>query len=52
MSLSCEQCVCVCNGPITFPEEPYRLWCVIECDPVQLYPSTRTVEYVEEVRPK
>ena len=22
----------LCNGPITSPEETYRLWCVVVCD--------------------
>jgi hypothetical protein len=35
-SRSCECCVlsgrCLCDGPITRPEEFYRLGCVIVCD--------------------
>ena len=34
--VSCECCVLwgrgVCDGLITRPEEPYRVWCVIVCD--------------------
>jgi hypothetical protein len=34
---SCECCVLsgrgLCDGPIPRPEESYRLWCVIVCDP-------------------
>jgi hypothetical protein len=26
----------LCDGPITRPEEPYRLWCVSECDQVKI----------------
>jgi hypothetical protein len=22
----------LCDGPIPRPEEPYRMWCVLECD--------------------
>jgi len=22
----------LCDGPVTRPEEPYRLWCVVVCD--------------------
>jgi hypothetical protein len=25
-----------CDGPITGPEESYRLWCVSECDQVKI----------------
>jgi hypothetical protein len=36
MSVSCERFVLsgtdLCDGPITSPEERYRLWCVIVCD--------------------
>ena len=36
MSVSCECCVLsgevLCDGPITRPEESYRLCCVTECD--------------------
>jgi hypothetical protein len=36
MSVACECCVLsgrvLCDGPITRPEESYRLWCVIGCD--------------------
>jgi hypothetical protein len=36
MSVSCECCVLsgrgLCVGPITRPEESYRLWYVSECD--------------------
>jgi len=36
MSVSCECCVLsgrsLCDGPITRPEESYRLWCVVVCD--------------------
>jgi hypothetical protein len=35
-SVSCECCVLLgrslCDGPITRPEESYRLWCVTVCD--------------------
>jgi hypothetical protein len=26
----------LCDGPIPRPEEPYRLWCVFECDQVKI----------------
>jgi hypothetical protein len=26
----------LCDGPIPHPEESYRLWCVSECDQVQI----------------
>jgi hypothetical protein len=26
----------LCDGPIPRPEESYRLWCVSECDQVQI----------------
>jgi hypothetical protein len=26
----------LCNGPIPRPEESYRLWCVSECDQVEI----------------
>jgi hypothetical protein len=36
MSVCCEYCVLsgrgLCDGPITYPEESYRLWCVNVCD--------------------
>jgi hypothetical protein len=36
MSVCCEYCVLsgtgLCDGPITRPEESYRLWCVVVCD--------------------
>ena len=36
MDVCCECCVLsgrgLCDGPITSPEESYRLWCVIVCD--------------------
>jgi len=36
MSVCCECCVLsgrgLCDGLITRPEEPYRLWCVVVCD--------------------
>jgi hypothetical protein len=36
MFVRCECCVLsgrgLCNGPITRPEESYRLWCVLVCD--------------------
>jgi len=36
MSVCCEFCVLsgrdLCDGPITRPEESYRLWCVVVCD--------------------
>jgi hypothetical protein len=36
MFVSCECCVLsgrgLCDGPITRPQESYRLWCVIACD--------------------
>jgi hypothetical protein len=36
MSVSCVRCVLsdkgLCYGPITHPEECYRLWCVTVCD--------------------
>jgi hypothetical protein len=36
MSVNCKCCVLLgtvlCNGPITRPEEPDQLWCVIVCD--------------------
>ena len=36
LSVCCECCVlsgwCLCDGLITFPEESYRLWCVVICD--------------------
>ena len=36
MFLCCECCVLsgtgLCDGPITRPEESYRLWCVVVCD--------------------
>jgi hypothetical protein len=25
----------LCDGPITRPEESYRLWCVLVCDEMQ-----------------
>ena len=35
-SVCCECCVLssrgLCDGLITRPEEPYRVWCVVECD--------------------
>ena len=35
----CECCVLsgrgLCDGLITRPEESYRLWCVVECDPLE-----------------
>jgi hypothetical protein len=34
----------LCDGPIPRPEESYRLWCVSECDQVQIKTtSTPTV---------
>jgi hypothetical protein len=36
----------LCDGPIPRPEEPYRLWCVFECDQVK----TKTLyTYCEQV---
>ena len=36
MFVCCECCVLsgrgLCDGPITRPEESYRLWCVVVCD--------------------
>ena len=36
MSVCCKCCVLsgrgLCDGPITRPEESYRLWCVVVCD--------------------
>ena len=36
MFVCCECCVLsgtgLCDGPITRPEEFYRLWCVVVCD--------------------
>jgi hypothetical protein len=36
MSICCECCMLsgrgLCDGLITRPEEPYRLWCVVVCD--------------------
>jgi hypothetical protein len=26
----------LCDGPISRPEESYRLWCVSECDQVKI----------------
>ena len=47
MDVCCECCVMsgrgLCDGPITRPEESYRLWCVIVCDKVQFYSSTSAV---------
>jgi hypothetical protein len=41
MSVSCTVFVLsgrgLCDGPIHRPEEPYRLWCVCECDQVQIH---------------
>jgi hypothetical protein len=40
MSVWCECCVLssrrLSNGPIARPEESYRLWCVIVCNPENL----------------
>jgi hypothetical protein len=40
MSVSCESCVLsgrgLCDGPIPRPEESYRLWCVSQCDQVEI----------------
>jgi hypothetical protein len=34
----------LCDVPISRPEESYRLWCVLECDQMQLKkPSTPAV---------
>jgi hypothetical protein len=33
----------LCDVPITCPEESYRLWCVIKCDPVHLFPFALVV---------
>jgi len=36
MFVRCECCVLsgrgLCDGPITRPEESYRVWCVVVCD--------------------
>jgi len=36
MSVCCECCMLsgrgLCDELVTRPEEPYRLWCVVECD--------------------
>jgi hypothetical protein len=44
MTVSCDCCVLsrrgLCYGPITRPEESYRVWCVSECDQVQPGPPT------------
>jgi hypothetical protein len=47
-------CVVRYDGPISRPEELYRLWCVLECDQMNLQkPSTPTVnQLVEEGRTK
>jgi hypothetical protein len=42
MDVSAVHSVCVlsgrdvCDGLIPRPEEPYRLWCVLECDQVKI----------------
>jgi hypothetical protein len=39
MFVSCECSCCqveVCDGPVSRPEESYRLWCVFECDQVKI----------------
>ena len=36
VGVCCQCCVLssrgLCDGPITHPEESYRLWCVVVCD--------------------
>jgi hypothetical protein len=39
----------LCDGLITHPEESYRLWCVSECDQVQINNLSTCCEWVEEV---
>jgi hypothetical protein len=40
----------LCDGPISRPEESYRLRCVYECDQVQVNNLDTYCERVEEVR--
>jgi hypothetical protein len=40
----------LCDGPIPRPEESYRLWCVSECDQVQINNLDTCCEQVEEGR--
>jgi hypothetical protein len=40
----------LCDGPIPRAEESYRLWCVSECDQVQINNLDTCCEQVEEVR--
>jgi hypothetical protein len=40
----------LCDGPIPRPEESYRLWCVSECDQVQINNLDTYCEWVEEGR--
>jgi hypothetical protein len=52
--VSCE-CLCcqiegLCDGPIPSPEEPYRLWCVSECDQVKTNNLDTYCESVGELR--
>jgi hypothetical protein len=40
----------LCEGPISRPEESYRLWCVSECDQVKINNVDTCCEQVEEGR--
>jgi hypothetical protein len=40
----------LCYGPISCPEESYRLWCVSECDQVKINHLDTCCEQVEEGR--
>jgi hypothetical protein len=40
----------LCDGPITRPEESYRLWCVSQCDQVKINNLDTCCKQVEEVR--
>jgi hypothetical protein len=39
-----------CDGPISRPEESYRLWCLSECDQVKINNVDTYCEQVEEGR--
>jgi hypothetical protein len=40
----------LCDGPISRPEESYRLWCVSECDQVKMKTFYTCCEQVGEGR--
>jgi hypothetical protein len=39
----------LCDGPISRPEESYRLWCVSECDKLTINNIDTYCEEVEDV---